>query len=265
MLRLICGLAALSASLLLALPASAEPARTVSGALVSVSLTHVRVKGEHATIRCAVGERSPSVAGFSNGDRVQVACTLRRAGGFVLTRIRLLHPPAGADTAPGTGAGTGTGTGTEQKVEFAGAITSLSSTAISLHDGNRDITCSISAASPARGDAKLGDHARVMCTGGVLTSFALIVRTEPTPPASPTPPAPPAPTPTPAPAPTPAVVAYGLITALDTASLTIHNAEHGDLTCTLGEHSPRLGDYHVGDRVKLGCTDGRVLVSISRY
>jgi hypothetical protein len=263
MLRLICGLAALGASLLLALPASAEPARTLSGALVSVSPTHVKVKGEHAAIRCAVGEHSPSVAGFSNGDRVQVACTLRRAGGFVLTRIRLLHPLAGADTSPGTGAGTGTAT--EQKVEFAGAITSLSSTAISLHDGDRDLTCSISAASPARGEAKLGDHARVTCTGGVLTSFALIVRTDPTPPAPPNEPAPPAPTPTPAPAPTPAVVAYGLITALDTASLTIHNAEHGDLTCTLGEHSPRLGDYHVGDRVKLGCTDGRVLVSISRY
>ena len=248
MLRLICGLAALSASLLFVVPASAEPARTLSGALVSVSPTHVRVKGEHAAIRCAVGEHSPSVAGFAKGDRVQVACVLRRAGGFVLTRIRLLHPPAGADTA----------TGTEQKVEFAGAITSLSATTISLHDGARDITCSIVATSPARGDAKLADHARVTCTGGVLTSFALIVRTEPAPPVAPSPPAP-------APSPTPAVVAYGLITALDATSLTIHNAEHGDLTCTLGEHSPRLGDFHVGDRVKLGCTDGRVLVSISRY
>jgi hypothetical protein len=37
------------------------------------------------------------------------------------------------------------------------------------------------------------------------------------------------------------------------------------VTCTLGEHSPRLGDFHAGDRVKLGCTDGRVLLSISRY
>ena len=250
MLRLICGLAALSASLLLVMPASAESGRTLTGALVSVSPTHVRVKGEHATIRCAVGAHSPSVAGFASGDRVQVACMLRRGGGFLLTRIRLLHPPAGADT----------GKGSEQKIEFAGAITALSPTAISLHDGNRDVTCSIVAASPARGEAKLGDHARVTCTGGVLTSFALIVRTEPTPPVSPTtPPAAPAPTPA------PPVVAFGSITALDPSSLTIHNAEHGDLTCMLGERSPRLGDFHVGDRVKLGCTDGRVLLSISRY
>jgi hypothetical protein len=247
MLRLICGLGALSASLLLAMPASAESGRTLSGLLVSVSSTNVKVKSEHAAIRCAVGERSPSVARFASGDRVQVACVLRRGGGLVLARIRLLHSAAGADT----------GRGTEQKVEFAGAITALSTTAISLHDGNRDVTCSIGAASPARGEAKVGDHARVTCSGGVLTSFARIDTAVP----KPLPPSPP-----PAePVPTPAVVAYGLITALDGSSLTIHNAEHGDVTCTLGERSPRLGDYHVGDRVRLGCTDGRVLLSISRY
>ena len=148
-------------------------------------------------------------------------------------------------------------------MEFAGAITALSATEISLHEGKRDITCSIGASSPTRSEAKVGNHARVTCAGGVLTSFALIVTTLP--PSLPPPPPPAEPVPAPAPLPTPAVVAYGVITALDTSSLTIHNAEHGDLTCTLGEHSPRLGDYHVGDRVKLGCTDGRVLVSISRY
>ena len=100
MLRLICGLAALGASLLFVVPASAEPARTLSGALVSVSPTHVRVKGEHAAIRCAVGARSPSVAGFAQGDRVQVACVLRRAGGFVLTRIRLCTRRPGRTLPP---------------------------------------------------------------------------------------------------------------------------------------------------------------------
>lgn len=245
MLRATCGLAAiLAAALLVALPAAAEPGRAVSGSIVSVSPTHVKVRGEHQTLRCAVRKRSPSVEGFKAGDRVQVAC-VPGDGGLVLTRIRAL--PAAADT---TRAEHGT-------VTFAGAITALSATSISLHDGDRDLTCSISSGSPSRGDSKLGDHAHVTCTDGVLTAFEPIVRVVPAP-TSP----PPAPTP-PVPA-TPAVVAYGVITVLTDASLTIHNDEHGDLTCTLGEHSPRLGDFHVGDRVKLGCTDGRVLVSISR-
>jgi hypothetical protein len=38
--------------------------------------------------------------------------------------------------------------------------------------------------------------------------------------------------------------------------LTVHNDEHGDVSCRVTDGSPRLGDYHVGDRVKLGCADG---------
>jgi hypothetical protein len=247
MLRWICGLAALSASLLFVVPASAEPGRELSGSIVSISSTQVKVKGARITARCAVTDDSPSVARFAQGDRVHIACA-HRPSGFVLTRIRRLPAP-NADTDP-------------TRAEFAGAITALSADSISLHDGDRDLRCAITTASPSRGEAKVGDHARVVCTGGVLTVFQpIVIRTVP-------PPAPPAPPATPAPDPgtvTPALVAYGLITALDVSSLTIHSAEHGDLTCTLGERSPRLGDFHVGDRVKVGCTDGRVLVAIARY
>ena len=35
------------------------------------------------------------------------------------------------------------------------------------------------------------------------------------------------------------------------------------MTCSVGDPSPHLGDYHVGDRVKVLCTDG-VLTAISR-
>ena len=38
--------------------------------------------------------------------------------------------------------------------------------------------------------------------------------------------------------------------------LTVHNDEHGDVSCRVTDGSPRLGDYHVGDRVKLGCAGG---------
>ena len=240
MLRWICGLAALSASLLFVLPASAEPGRELTGTIVSVSSTHVKVKGERIAVRCVVTDRSPSVARFAAGVRVHVACARRQAE-LVLVRIRRL-PAADAETAP-------------DRIEFAGAITALSAGSISLHDGDRDISCAIEPRSPSTGDAKVGDHARVACTGGVLSAFQpIVIRAVP-----PAPPVPPVPAPVP-----PAIVGYGVITALADASLTIHNDEHGDLTCTLGERSPRLGDFKLGDRVKVGCTDGRVLVAVSR-
>ena len=33
---------------------------------------------------------------------------------------------------------------------------------------------------------------------------------------------------------------------------------HGDreTTCTLGPYSPKLGDFHVGENVKICCTNG---------
>jgi len=41
--------------------------------------------------------------------------------------------------------------------------------------------------------------------------------------------------------------------------LTVHG-EHGDVSCTVPT-TARLGDFHVGDRVGMACTDG-VLVKL---
>jgi len=54
-----------------------------------------------------------------------------------------------------------------------------------------------------------------------------------------------------------------VITVLSTSALTVHNDEHGDITCTLGPSSPHLGDYHLGDHVGIACAGG-VLVKIVR-
>jgi hypothetical protein len=129
-----------------------------------------------------------------------------------------------------------------------------------LHDGDRDLTCSITDASPSTGTAKVGDHVRVICANGVLTAIAPPLARPvdpPKPPAAPEPPRQPE-------HPTTHVLtgAIGSITAVDASSLTVHNAEH-DLTCSVGDSSPHLGDFHVGDRVKVLCTDG-VLSSIVR-
>ena len=54
----------------------------------------------------------------------------------------------------------------------------------------------------------------------------------------------------------PTAEAGGTLTVLSTSSITVHNNEHGDVSCTLGPASPRLGDFHVGDHVGMACVDG---------
>jgi len=51
---------------------------------------------------------------------------------------------------------------------------------------------------------------------------------------------------------------------LSSLSLTVHNDEHGDITCRLTDGSPHVGDFHVGDHVKLACADG-VLKLIAKF
>ncbi len=300
--RLICALAAASSALILVLPAAADSGRTARGIVVTATATRIVVRSKHGLLHCAVSTASPSVADYATGDRVAIAC--RRADShLVLARIRhLAAAPASSDTAP---------------VTFGGTITALSDSAISLHDGDRNLTCSLSDASSRPAGAKVGDHARVVCTSGVLTSFTLVTAPPPATtgggtvsalsPVSITihnaehgdvtctlgasspslgeihvgdvvrfgcvggalvaiskfTPLPPAPAP--APEPHPAFVTYGAISALSATSLTVHNEEHGDLTCSLGDSSPRLGDFHVGDHVQVGCSDGHLLVTIARF
>ena len=58
--------------------------------------------------------------------------------------------------------------GVQQRKQFGGAITDLSDTSISLHDGNRDLTCAIDSTSPSVASLKVGMHVRVSCAGGTL-------------------------------------------------------------------------------------------------
>jgi hypothetical protein len=51
------------------------------------------------------------------------------------------------------------------------------------------------------------------------------------------------------------------ITAITDGAISIHGDR--DTTCTRGASSPKLGDYKLGDRVMIGCTNG-VLAGIVR-
>jgi hypothetical protein len=233
-------------SLVVVLPAGANDARSAHGKIASITETSISVQTRGPKVTCNLGDRSPSLTGYASGDPVVIVCR-KRHHNFVLARIRHIEVPGNSD-------------GEVKKVSFGGAITALTTSSISLHDGNRDLTCSITTASPSTGTAKVGDHVRVTCVNDVLTTIAPPLARPVEPPKPPeTPPAPAQPE---HPATHVLTGAIGSITAVDASSLTVHNSEH-DLTCSVGDSSPHLGDFHAGDRVKVLCTDG-VLSTIAR-
>jgi hypothetical protein len=207
---------AVLAMLAIALPASAADGRTLNGVLVSVTSTGVAIKdGRNAVTACALVAKSPSLDGFAAGDRVQAAC-VRADSKLVLAKIRHVTAPGDSpsnDPAP---------------TKFGGAITALSDSSISLHDGDRDFTCSIGASSPSTAGVKVGQHVTVACAKGVLVSIAPVASGR----------------------------AYeGTVTAVSATSITVHTP-NGDGTCTVGAGSPSLAGVNVGDRVLAGCTTG---------
>lgn len=214
----LCGLAS-------ALPASANEGVSAKGVVAAVTTNGVSITGAHRTITCELGRRSPSLTGFSVGDRVQAQCR-RFSQHLVLARIHHLSAPAD-------------GAGTSDPVKFGGAVTALSDTSVSLHDGDRDITCTLGDGSPPTTGLKIGDHAKVVCANGVLVSWAPVTAADA------------------------AHVYEGSVTALDTTSITLQAGEH-TVTCSLGDGSPSLGDVKVGDRVLVGCRVGTSLLVLLR-
>lgn len=209
--------AALLAALAVAIPASATDVRTVQGVLVSVTPGAVAVKdAKNVVMTCARADKSPSLDGYAAGDRVQAAC-VRIGSKLVLAKIRRLTAPNAPanDAAP---------------TKFSGAVTALSDGSISLHDGDRDLTCSLGAASPSTAGVKVGQHVTVACVNGVLVAIAPVVST-------------------------PGRAYEGTVTAVSATSITVHTA-NGDGTCTVGDGSPSIVDVKVGDRVLAGCKAG---------
>jgi hypothetical protein len=209
----------LLAMLVVALPASATEGRMLKGVVVSVSSSSVAVKDAKSIVTtCARVRRSPSLDGYAAGDRVQVAC-VRFRGKLVLAKIRHLavkSRPTSNDAEP---------------TRFGGVVTALTDGSVTLHDGDRDLTCTIGASSPSTAGVKVGQHVKVACSNGVLVAIAPVTSGD-------------------------AGRAYeGTVTAVSATSITVHTAK-GDGTCTVGDGSPSVTDVKVGDRVLAGCKAG---------
>ncbi|MDX6425076.1 MAG: hypothetical protein QOD52_481 [Gaiellaceae bacterium] len=211
-------LTALLTTLAVAVPASAAEGRSLKGVLVSVSSSAVAVKDtKNVVTTCALVAKSPSLDGYTAGERVQVAC-LRTGGRLVLAKIRRLA----TKTSPANDG---------EPTTFAGAVTALSDSSISLHDGNRDLTCSLGASSPSTAGVKVGQHVKVSCSSGALVALAPVTSGE-------------------------AGRAYeGTVTAVNATSISVHT-NRGDGTCTVGGGSPSVADLKIGDRVLAGCKAG---------
>ena len=61
---------------------------------------------------------------------------------------------------------------------FGGAITALNDTSLTLHDGDRDLTCALDASSPSTAGFRLGQHVKVECAGGKLVAIAAITQAD---------------------------------------------------------------------------------------
>ncbi len=218
-------------------PVVTTPGRAYEGTVSAVSATSITVHTPHGDGTCTVGDGSPSLADVKVGDRVLAGC---KAGTNQLVLLKKLPavpaPQPQPEPHPLTGAGT---------------VSAVSPTSLTVHTDGGDLTCSISDGSPSVAEVKVGDRVKFGCLGGVLKA---LVRGDTT--------APPAPAPAPTPAPPTdghTVTAGGTLSALSTSSLTVHG-EHGDVSCTVPA-TAHLGDFHVGDRVGMACTDG-VLVKL---
>ena len=226
------------------------------GKIRALNPTSISVDGKRDhDLTCKLTDGSPKTAGFDVGDRVAVVC---KDG--VLRRIVRLP---GGTTA-------------------VGAIKLLNQHAIGV-DADHDMTCRLTDDSPDTDGFAVGDSVAIACADGALVKIVRV-------PAVATQPAvadtsdgdagkstsghngstqngsgndggrKDATTTTSTPAPT-SVTVTGAISALGQGSITI-DAEH-DLTCKLTGDSPIPGQFKVGDRVKLVCTNG-VVSSIAK-
>ncbi|MEI6666395.1 MAG: hypothetical protein WCL53_09645, partial [Chloroflexota bacterium] len=109
-----------------------------------------------------------------------------------------------------------------------GTVSAVSSTSITVGA----LTCSIGT-DPSAGGVLVGDRVSIYCIDGTLTKLEKK---------------------NPAPVYT---AADGTLSALGTTSITV-----GTLTCTIGSSSPNTSNFHVGDHVRMYCSNGTLFALI---
>jgi hypothetical protein len=243
-------LLALATALLVAAPAAAADApKELRGSIAALSATSITVKDGSKSATCSVARTSPALADFRVGDRVVVVCK-RTGDRWVLTAIRDQPKPKTTPAPPKTPPAD------ETSLKQGGKLTEVSASSVTVHDGDRDFVCKRGDASPPLDGFHAGDRVVIACKGGVLTGITLVSVPTPQDPPKTEPPTTEPPKTTP-----PPVVertGQGTLTSIRGDGVTVHT-DGGDVICKLTDGSPKLGDYHVGDKVKFGCRNDVLL------
>ena len=202
--------------------------RSTSGTVRFLGAHSIGVDGDH-DLSCRRNGDSPDLHELALGDKVAIAC----ADG-VLVKISLPSAEPEVKTAGGT-------------------ITALDSSSITVR-GERNLTCGLTGDSFIPREFKVGDEVGIACIDGIVRKIVRL-------PQATEPPATTSTTKATTTTPTVTLSATGAITALGEAAISVHG-DH-DTSCTLASTSPKLGDYKLGDKVKITCTNG-VLTGIVR-
>jgi hypothetical protein len=239
-------LLALATALLFVVPAAAaDGAKELRGSIAALSAKAITVKDGTKSATCSVVRTSPPLVEYSVGDRVAVVCKRTGDRWTLLAIHKLVTKPKADQPAPKK-----TPPATDGSFKQGGKLTSVSATSVTVRDGDHDFVCQRGDASPPLDGFTVGDHVVIVCKGGALVGITRVEVPSPTEPKDPTTPTTPKPE-----EPTPPVVlrsGQGTVSALTDHALTVHT-DGGDVSCALGDGSPKLGDYHVGDRVKFYC------------
>jgi hypothetical protein len=214
---------------------------TFGGVVTALSDTSISLRDGDRDLTCAIDADSPSTDGVKVGVHVRVACV----NGTLVKLAPVTVVPVGGDGKPAPPTPPAPPAPTHTTVGASGTVGAVSPTSLTVRTDSGDVTCTVGDGSPSLDGVHVGDRVKIGCLDGVLKTLA---RSDDAPP--------PPPAPIPAPAPTNTVTAGGMLSALSDTSLTVHSTEHGDLSCTLGPSSPRLGDFHLGDHVGIACVDG---------
>ena len=204
--------------------ASIKQANAAStGKITALSTTSITVASARHHLTCAITASSPDTKQFASSDRVKIACA-----SHVL--VAIADAPTRHQNTSNDGAAT---------AGLSGAITALSSTSITVHDGDHNLTCSIGSGSPSTSGLSVGDHAAVGCANGLLVTIGA-------------PGSPPAATTTTGTTTNANVTnANGPITALSATSISVQT-----MTCSISPTSTLANDFHVGDAVRMYCLNG---------
>jgi hypothetical protein len=232
-------------------PAPDSPAPTTAsgvGAITTLTTASIAVTGDR-NLTCTVGPESPALGDYHLGDRVKIGCV--NGVLYVIARTGDAPPPVSTTTRTTTTTAEASSTTTVGTTTAGGSgtLTGLSSSSVTV-TGDRSLTCAVGATSPSTAAFHVGDAVKIGCVNGVLY---YIVAATPPPPTTTT-------TTTESNTGTNAY-GFGTISALSATSISVTG--DSSLTCAVTADSAALGDYHVGDAVKIGCRNG-VLYGIVR-